>query len=340
MPLPRHVCYTCRSSGDSAVARVKGFGVILNHRSGRGRRFPRCSCAINRLAILAILCPVLYAAGQEVPTTPAGQTPLPPVPESTSRDELAIFKVKVNVVLVRVVVRDAHGNAVGGVHQEDFQLFDNGKPQTIRHFAEEVSEGKSEQPIAAGVPAVGSTPGTQPRAFVIPTHFVAYVFDDVHIDFSDLVHLRDAAKRHVDGLRPTDRAAIFTTSGRGNLDFTSDHAALQKALDRIQPTVASRTLSDQCPDISYYMADLIRNKQDSYALALATADALQCAFQDHNTTGRFSGPAEVMAQNTAARVLMEGDHESQLALSVFQDVLRRIADMPGQRTILVLSPGF
>jgi hypothetical protein len=39
-------------------------------------------------------------------------------------------------------------------------------------------------------------------------------------------------------------------------------------------------------------------------------------------------------------VLIEGEHETQLALRVFQDVLRRIAAMPGQRTMLILSPGF
>jgi len=30
---------------------------------------------------------------------------------------------------------------------------------------------------------------------------------------------------------------------------------------------------------SYYQADLIENKQDSQALAVATADALQCAYK-------------------------------------------------------------
>jgi VWFA-related protein len=332
-------------------ARVKGFGVIFSDNSGWDWRFPgyRCGgCVVAQLAILALVA--LCAAGQETqpspapPTTPA-QTSSTVASESSSRNEVTTFKVKVNVVLVRVVVRDTHGNPVGGLHQEDFELFDNGSRQTIQHFTMEGSGSESYQREPNAVPATGSTTGPLPvepiiPAHVIPTHFVAYVFDDVHIEFGDLARLRAAAKRHIDTLQSTDRAAIFTTSGRGNLDFTDDRAQLRKALDGIQPSVASRTAGNQCPDISYYMADLIRNKQDPYALALATANALECAFQDHNDSGKFNGPAQVMAQTAAARVLFEGEHETRLALSVFQDVVRRIAAMPGQRTVLVLSPGF
>lgn len=255
----------------------------------------------------------------------------------SSRDEVTTFKVKVNLVLVRVVVRDGQGNPVGGLHQEDFQVFDNGKLQSVRQFSAEGSGVKNREPqsVAAATAPSTATPG--PKAPVIPTHFVAYVFDDVHAEFGDLVRVRQAATQHIDALQPTDRAAIFTTSGQGNVDFTDDRAALHSALDRIRPTVVSRTTGDQCPDIGFYQADLIQNRQDENALNVATADALACAY-DNNP--KFISAAQVMAQSTAARVLMEGEHESRLALGVLRDVLRRISAMPGQRTILVLSPGF
>src|ERR1700739_2626887 len=51
--------------------------------------------------------------------------------EVTSHDTPATFKVRVNLVLVRVVVRDSKGKEVSGLKKEDFQLFDNRKPQTI-----------------------------------------------------------------------------------------------------------------------------------------------------------------------------------------------------------------
>jgi len=65
------------------------------------------------------------------PTTPApAQTE-----EVSSRDTPTTFKVRVNLVLVRVVVRDRQGKIVSNLKKEDFQLFDNKKLQNISSFA-------------------------------------------------------------------------------------------------------------------------------------------------------------------------------------------------------------
>ena len=51
--------------------------------------------------------------------------------------------------------------------------------------------------------------------------------------FGDLALARDAARKHIDtGLRNTDRAAIYTTSGQTEQDFTDDKALLHDALGR------------------------------------------------------------------------------------------------------------
>jgi len=69
----------------------------------------------------------------------------------------------------------------------------------------------------------------------IPTRFITYVFDDVTIrDFGDLQRIRDAASRQLGALQRGDRAAIFTTSCRVELDFTSDPQKLQEAMSRLE----------------------------------------------------------------------------------------------------------
>jgi VWFA-related protein len=267
----------------------------------------------------------------------SSQAPSNPASELTSRDEVTTFKVKVNLVLVRVVVRDSKGNPVGGLRQEDFQVLDNGKQQIVSQFAVEGPGAKTE--VMKAIESTATATPTEPssKAPVIPNHFVAYLFDDVHAEFGDIVRLRDAANRNLDTLLPSDRAAIFTMSGQGNLDFTDDHELLRKALARLQPTPVSRNTQQQCPDLSHYQADLIQNKLDSDALATATSETLACEF---NNDTHYFNQAQAIAQGTATRVVMEDEHESRLSLSVLQDVLRRIAVMPGQRTVLVLSPGF
>src|ERR1700722_13039662 len=54
--------------------------------------------------------------------------------EIATHDEPTTFKVNVRLVVVRAVVRDSQGHAVGNLRQEDFQVFDKGKPQIITQF--------------------------------------------------------------------------------------------------------------------------------------------------------------------------------------------------------------
>ncbi|HTQ59076.1 MAG TPA: hypothetical protein VMI32_02565, partial [Candidatus Solibacter sp.] len=54
-----------------------------------------------------------------------------------AHDSPATFKVRVNLVLVRVVVRDTDGKVVTNLKKEDFQLSDNRKPQVISSFSVE-----------------------------------------------------------------------------------------------------------------------------------------------------------------------------------------------------------
>jgi len=239
----------------------------------------------------------------------------------------------VNLVLVRVVVRDAGGRAVGNLKQEDFELFDNRKPQVIKQFAVEKPGSQAAQ---RSEQKRGDDPD-EPLPPIAPEHYVAYVFDDVHLEFGDLARVRDAADRHMATLTPTDRAAIFTISGQNNLDFTDDRSLLHDTLLKMQPRPISRVANTGCPDISYYTADQIQNKHDPNALELAIQDALACAY---NRDPQMRPAAEGLVHSTAAGVLTQNDHESRVSLNVLRDVLRRMAAMPGQRSILFLSPGF
>ncbi|MDE3167773.1 MAG: hypothetical protein KGN36_18375, partial [Acidobacteriota bacterium] len=58
-----------------------------------------------------------------------------PATEMSQKDEPAVFRARVNLVSVPVVVRDRQGKAVGTLKQEDFLLFDRGKPQYIARFS-------------------------------------------------------------------------------------------------------------------------------------------------------------------------------------------------------------
>ena len=267
------------------------------------------------------------------PDQPAApQTGVANAPELSSQEETSsTFKVRVNLVDVRVVVRDALGNAVGNLRQEDFQLTDNGKPQVISKFSVEHS-GTNPAPKAAtsGTPIDDAAPK-------MPERYIAYLFDDVHLKFSDLAQARNAAAHNLQTLQLTDRVAIFTTSGQTQLDFTDDRDKLQDTLNRLRPRPITGSEVQQCPDVSYYMADQIENKHDNQAFGIITQDALDCAFAGDPSQLVV---AQSMARSAAMQELAFGDHETQVSLDSLKDAVRRIAAMPGRRSLILVSPGF
>ena len=265
-----------------------------------------------------------------------------PSEEVSTHDTPATFRTKVNLVLVPVVVRDKQGRAVGDLRKDDFQIFDRGKPQTISSFSLETLTSQTAQPVKAEPAPV--LPGEETPAAVnpadVPKRFVLYLFDDVHISQQDLMQVRLAADRHLnESLVPTDRAAIFTTSGRTTLDFTDDRDKLHETLLRLNPQPIARSPAPLCPDISYYQANLIFNNQDPMALQAAIQDAIVCMNLDPTDPSSVK-VAQTMAQSTASQVINTGETESRAALRALRDAIRRISAAPGQRTIMLVSPGF
>ena len=248
--------------------------------------------------------------------------------------EAAKFRVNVRLVLARVVVRDSNGRAIGNLHKEDFELFDNGKRQVISAFdAQGATEGRSE---AAANSTVENNNTNIQAAPAFPTRYVALVFDDLRLDFANLSSVRDAAQHRIDNLVPTDRVAVFSTSGQTMLDFTDDRAKLHQTVDSLRPRPMQIRGGTQCPDISFYMADLIVNKNDPNALQTAINDYVVCS----NLPSQAIATAGPIVQGLASQVLNIGEEESRMALRVLHDTVRRMAALPGPRTLVLVSPGF
>ena len=270
---------------------------------------------------------------------PAQETPAREVQEVSSQDTPATFKVRVNNVLVRVVVRDSYGKVVPNLRKEDFQLYDGRKLQTITSFTME-SPRTHTVPLTTTHEAGDSSSDADPttvKAAALPQRFVSMVFDDIHMSMQDAVFVRDSATRFFSALAPSDRVSINTTSGQLTQDFTDDHSMLEKALLGIVPRPLSRHDVSDCPDMSYYQADLIINKNDTQALAVATEETLQCAF---NGDTRMLAAAQGQAQMAAQRTVSEGDNETEYAYRHLEAILRRMTSLPGQRVIVLVSPGF
>ena len=278
----------------------------------------------------------------------AAQTP---TGEVTSRDVAPTFQSTVNLVRVPVVVRDKAGHTVGGLHQSDFHLTDGGKPREIAQFALEGSAAAKpaeRQTIAEipGEPAAGAKP-------VAPTRFVAFVFDDVHLSAEELGNVRAAALKHIErGILPQERVGILTLSGNLSLELTNDVAKFRETVAKLQP-IPPRS---HFPPASFYAAAQFMRSPGDESLGCTntqpgckvscdprmpavlqtqtdiTADCLHLHCEQISE-------ATPIARATLRTVYNEGTGQAYNAFRILNNIVRLLASLPGDRVMILVSPG-
>jgi VWFA-related protein len=128
-----------------------------------------------------------------------------PVP---AQDELSI-RVEVDLVSVLCSVRDQHGALVNHLHQDDFILLEEGKPQTIRNFSQE-----TDLPLTVGL--LVDTSNSQVRLVDNERRAAAQFFDQV--------------------IRPKDAAFLMSFDAQTNvlMDRSSSKQAIKAGLEKLQ----------------------------------------------------------------------------------------------------------
>ena len=264
--------------------------------------------------------------------------------EITSHASQPSFHLRVqrNEVVVRAVVRDSKGRLVRGLQKDDFRLFDNKQPQILTHFAAEGSapSGSAPPPAEAANPGEGRPSTAAP--IVLPARYMALYFDDVHLEFADLALTRAAAARYLDAnLHAGGRAAIYTSSGQDQLDFTDDRDALDADLNKLRPRPVFPLDKDECPPITPYQAYRIIHENDLATVEAAQADAYICHCQEAGRTDPQC-PTEAVSLVTpvAFRVETRSDSQTRYSMDGLRRICQRMTNLPGEHTVVLVSPGF
>jgi VWFA-related protein len=247
----------------------------------------------------------------------AAQQPVspPPVPQSTPQkiDAADVVKITSNLVQVDAVVTDKNGKVVTDLKADEVQIFENGKPQKITHFSYNptgaATGNETPKPVATDkvdpvTPPVMPTPVT--RGDVRRT--IALVVDDLGLSFESIAFTRRALKKFVEEqMQPGDLVAIIRTGGGvGALQqFTSDKRLLHAAIEGVKYNLMGRA--------------------DASAFAAIRPPQLQI-------------PDEQASRNQTAEAFRE-EVFSVGTLGAISYVVRGLHDMPGRKSVLLVSDG-
>ena len=165
----------------------------------RFRQSPAIAC------FLLIGCLWLPAQQQNPPSQPASQDQQ----SQSDQDNLQTFKAQVNVVNLFYNVKDKHGLLIPNLTKDDFQVSEDGKPQTIKYFSSE-----SNQPLTLGI--MIDTSASQTRVLDIEQESCAQFLKEV--------------------LRDKDLAFVINFDVDVDLDqdFTNNIRDLTRALNKMQ----------------------------------------------------------------------------------------------------------
>ena len=246
-----------------------------------------------------------------------GQQQRPPTQNKQDSDQQDdVVKVTTNLVQIDVVVTDKQGRQITDLGPEDFEVSEEGKRVQITNFS--YVDATTAPPAAARAPERAAAPPAQTRAPVAPATLrreqvrrtVALVVDDLGLSFESMGFVRDALRKFVDEqMQPTDTVAIFRTSaGVGALQqFTSDKRQLHAAIERVRWYPAGRGGTSRFGAFNEVSAG-----------------------SDMRDTVQFIQEAEeARAQNYSVGTF-----------GATSSIIRGLADMPGRKSVVMISEAF
>jgi VWFA-related protein len=266
-------------------------------------------------ALILISLLAASTSAQQPSPSPQPKPPSPPptvVPQRPTVDE-DVVRITTNLVQVDAVVTDKSGKAITDLRPEEIRIFEDGRAQTVTNFSYVIADSSNSSSPPRPAAVTDKTAPPVPSVALRPEQVrrtMALVVDDLGLSFQSTYYVRRALKKFVDEqMQPGDLVAIIRTSGGiGALQqFTADKRQLYAAIDRVKWGANGRGGISAFAPIEPPTAG-------------AAGAAMDAANEDLN---RFR--EDVFAVGT---------------LGAVSYVVRGLRELPGRKSILLISDGF
>ncbi|HVG31989.1 MAG TPA: VWA domain-containing protein [Pyrinomonadaceae bacterium] len=275
------------------------------------------------ILIVSLLAPVLAqttTAPLPAPSITAQQQPTQT--QSTTAEDDEVVRITSNLVQVDAVITDQKGNHVTDLRQEDFEIYEDGRPQKITNFSYVSMEtrAKATSTTTAAAPRDKNAPPVPPTR-LRPEQVrrtIALVVDDLGLSFESAHYVRRTLKKFVDEqMQPSDLVAIIRTGGgMGALQqFTSDKRQLYSAIERVRWNPQGRASISAFPPLGRELDD---PNQDS----------------ESEQTGRTARDLSNDTDQFRSELFTVG------TLGALNYIIQGLKDLPGRKSVLLVTDGF
>ena len=220
--------------------------------------------------LVAALAAVVPGHAQQTPAQASPQAPPPP----TTADGQPIFRAGINYVRVDVIVSDRNGNPVGDLKPEDFEVVEQGKPQTVETFKLVSLDGGLTSSIKEPPRQIRSDEDEESEAARDDVRLFAFFLDDYHVRVENSMVARDQLARFVQTqLGPTDMVGLmYPLQPTASVRMTRNHGAIMTALSRFQGRKYDYTpKNDYEQKYAYYPTETVEKIRNQVSLSAIKA---------------------------------------------------------------------
>jgi len=274
----------------------------------------------------------------------------PSLAQTQSDDD--VVKITTNLVQVDAVVTK-NRKLVKDLKAEDFEIFEDGKRQTITSFAyisnvsvnagASVTPGTTTSSKDVNVPADPNSPRSIPTETEIPRRRIALVVDDYGLSAQSMSEVKRQLRKFIDEqLNPNDLIAIIRTSrARRELPyFTNDKSRIDQAWEQVKWNQCSRVGVKTMPRIGSNVPPGCGGGIASFDESISSLRAIVTALGQ--VPGRksmiiFSDDTPLREEEKLIRggsVLQADDPKTEEA-HFYQNRLRRLAELAIRSSVVI-----
>jgi len=241
-----------------------------------------------------------------------------------SETSVTTLKLNARTVLVDVVVTDKSGHPVPGLTKDDFQMLEDGKPQTISFF--EPNFGATSEAADAATP-----PPLPPNTFtnvptVVPNDSVnVLLMDALNTAEGDQSYVHKEMVRYLSTLPPRIRIAVFLLSEKLRIiqGFTQDSTVLRAAINRLAAN----------PNTSALLPTIESTNANQSAVNMIESEAVDNGYGGVPNSG-LAAMASALQQFQGQEAGFEHSQRVLMTLEALQQIAKYLAGVPGRKNLI------